>query len=70
MIQEPLPETGGVAIAICDWCGKLRKLDASGLVVKHPVSIPVSRSAVPSVGRGKVKRTCSGSGKPPRRREP
>jgi hypothetical protein len=58
-----------VTTAVCDYCGRSRRLTAAGLVERHRVSIPVSASAVPTVGRGRVRPWCSGSGKPPRRRE-
>lgn len=61
---RPAPAAG-----VCDWCGKLRQLDHAGMLVRHRISIPVSRAAVPTVGRGRVRPSCSGSGKPPRRRE-
>jgi hypothetical protein len=55
--------------AVCDWCGKARPLTADGVLAKHPVSWPVTRSAIHDVPdrRATVKRPCSGSGKPPRR---
>jgi hypothetical protein len=55
--------------AVCDWFGKLRQLTADGVMAAHLVSLPVSRAAVASVGRGQVRRRCSGSGRPPRRAE-
>jgi hypothetical protein len=55
--------------AVCDGCGRTRQLANDGTVTRHRVYIPVSRSAVPSVGRGRVKPWCSGSGKAPRRVE-
>jgi hypothetical protein len=55
--------------AVCDWCGRTRPLTAEGLIARHRVSIPVSATAVPTVGRGRVRPWCSGSGKPPRRQE-
>ena len=54
----------------CHGCGKLKKLDQAGLVVGHYYAITVSRSAVRSVGAGRVRWKCPGSGKAPRRREP
>jgi hypothetical protein len=61
---------GAVTVAICDYCGRLRELDGQGRIVRHRVSIPVSRAAIHSVGRAKVRPVCSGSGKAPRRIEP
>jgi hypothetical protein len=55
--------------AICDHCGKIRRLTADGTIAKHPITLPVSRAAIHDVGRAQVKRTCSGSGRPPRRVE-
>lgn len=54
----------------CDYCTRLLKLRDDGLIPRHYLSIPVSRRAVPTVGAGRVRRLCSGSGKPPRRVEP
>jgi hypothetical protein len=54
-------------IGTCSGCGKLRKLDRHGQVVGHYFAIAVSRRAVTTVGRGRVRRRCMGSGKPPRR---
>jgi hypothetical protein len=50
----------------CDGCGRLKRLDAHGLVVAHMLSIDVSRRAVRAVGAGRVRRRCPGSGRPPR----
>jgi hypothetical protein len=58
------------AHALCDHCASLKKLGASGLIVRHYLSIDVTRRAVHSVGRGRVKRLCPGSGKRPRRADP
>ena len=55
---------------VCSGCGRTRRLAEDGTITRHRVFIPVSRSAVPSVGTGRVKPWCSGSGKQPRRREP
>jgi hypothetical protein len=52
----------------CDGCGKLKRLDQAGHVVGHYYVIDVSRRAVTTVGRGRVRRKCGGSGKAPRRR--
>jgi hypothetical protein len=56
-------------IGTCNGCGKLKKLDQASHIVGHYYAITVSRSAVRSVGAGKVRRTCPGSGKPPGRVE-
>lgn len=54
-------------LGTCDGCGKVKKLDQAGQVVGHYYAIDVSRRAVTTVGRGRVRRKCSGSGKAPRR---
>jgi hypothetical protein len=56
--------------ALCDHCATLRRLTDAGLIVRHYLTIDVSRRAVRTVGAGRVKRLCSGSGRPPRRVEP
>jgi hypothetical protein len=57
-------------LGVCDGCGKRKSLDAEGRVRTHFFPIDVSRSAVRTVGAGRVRRRCPGSGKPPRRVEP
>jgi hypothetical protein len=52
----------------CLVCGRLKRLDGLGLVVAHMLSIDVSRRAITTVGVGRVRRRCGGSGRPPRRR--
>jgi hypothetical protein len=59
-----------VKLGICDGCTGLKQLREDGLIPIHHLSIPVSRRAVRTVGRGKVRRRCPGSEKAPRRREP
>jgi hypothetical protein len=54
-------------LGTCDGCGKLKKLDQAGNVIGHYYAITVSRSAVRTVGAGRVRRRCPGSGRPPRR---
>lgn len=56
-------------LGVCDGCAGLKRLRDDGRVVVHMLGIPVSRRAVPSVGRGKVSRRCPGSLKRPRRVE-
>jgi hypothetical protein len=51
----------------CAYCARLKRLDGDGLVVVHYLAINVSRSAVRTVGAGRVRRKCGGSGKAPRR---
>jgi hypothetical protein len=51
---------------LCTYCAQSKRLDAHGLVVTHYLSIPVSAKAIRSVGAGRVRRRCQGSGKPPR----
>jgi hypothetical protein len=56
--------------AVCDYCGRPRPLTSAGVLVRHRTpTIVVSRPAIPSVGAGRKKPVCSGSGKPPRRVE-
>jgi hypothetical protein len=55
---------------VCDGCGGMRRLTGAGQIPIHYVGIPVSRRAVRTVGAGRVRRRCPGSGKAPRRREP
>jgi hypothetical protein len=57
------------SLGTCPHCGRLKRLTADGLIVGHylPGGIRVSRSAIPSVGTGRKKVKCTGSGKPPRR---
>jgi hypothetical protein len=54
------------AHALCGHCATLKKLTGAGTIVRHYLSLPVSRRAVPTVGRGQAKRLCPGSGQPPR----
>lgn len=51
----------------CDACARVKRLDAQGLVRAHYIAIRVSHSAVRTVGAGRVRRKCQGSGKAPRR---
>jgi len=53
----------------CAHCGKLKLLSVGGVVVVHMLAIDVSRRAVTTVGAGRVRRRCPGSGKRPRRVE-
>ncbi len=54
------------AHATCQHCAKLKRLTSAGVIERHYLTLDVSRRAVPTVGRGRVKRLCSGSGRPPR----
>lgn len=54
----------------CDGCAGLKRLRDDGTVPTHYLAIPVSRRAVRTVGAGRVRRRCPGSGKPPRRVQP
>jgi hypothetical protein len=56
------------SLGTCDGCGRLKTLTDTGHVRAHYFRIDVSRSAVRTVGAGRVRRRCPGSGKPPRRR--
>jgi hypothetical protein len=51
---------------VCSYCAWLKRLRDDGTVPTHFIAIRVSRTAVRTVGRGQVKRCCSGSGRPPR----
>lgn len=55
-----------IATGTCQHCGRQKRLDERGLVVVHYLAINVSRRAVTAVGAGRVRRRCSGSGRPPR----
>jgi hypothetical protein len=57
-------------LGTCDGCAGLKRLRDDGTVPVHYLSIPVSRRAVRTIGAGRVRRRCPGSGKPPRRAEP
>jgi glutaredoxin len=50
----------------CDYCARTKRLDQQGRIVVHYLSIPVSAKAIRAVGAGRVRRRCSGSGRPPR----
>jgi AAA domain len=56
------------AHALCDHCATAKKLTTAGTIIRHYLTINVSRRAVRTVGRGRVKRLCPGSGRPPRGR--
>ena len=53
-------------LGTCTHCAKTKRLDAAGLVVRHLLTIDVSRRAISAVGAGRVRRVCGGSGRPPR----
>jgi hypothetical protein len=52
--------------ALCDHCATLKKLTSTGLIVRHYLTFDVSRRAIHSLGKGRIRRLCQGSGKPPR----
>ena len=52
--------------ARCDYCARTKRLDQHGRIVVHYLTIPVSAKAIRAVGAGRVRRRCSGSGRPPR----
>ena len=54
----------------CDGCGGLKRLNGAGKIPTHYIAISVSARAVRTVGAGRVRRRCPGSGKAPRRVEP
>jgi hypothetical protein len=58
-----------VNLGLCDACARLRRLTTEGLVPVHYLALPVSNRAIHSVGAGRVRRRCPGSGKAPRRVE-
>jgi hypothetical protein len=58
-----------MTIGTCDACRGLKRLTDQGLVPTHYIGIAVSARAVRSVGSGRVKRRCPGSGRRPRRVE-
>jgi hypothetical protein len=58
-----------VLTGTCAHCARLKRLDAGGLVITHMLAIDVSRRAITTVGAGRVRRRCPGSGKRPRRAE-
>jgi hypothetical protein len=55
--------------ATCDHCARLHRVTSAGLIARHYLSIDVTRRAIHAVGRGRVKRLWSGSGRPPRKVE-
>ncbi len=57
-----------VSTGLCTYCARLKRLNGEGLVPLHMLAIDVSRRAVRTIGTGRVRRRCPGSGKPPRRR--
>jgi len=58
-----------MTLGVCDGCAGLKRLRDDGTVPLHMIGIPVSRRAVRTVGAGRVRRRCPGSGKAPRRVE-
>ena len=54
-------------LGTCDGCAGLKRLRDDGTIPIHMIGIPVSRRAVTSVGAGRVRRKCPGSGEAPRR---
>lgn len=55
-----------VALGTCAYCARQWRLDTRGCLVTHMLRIDVSRRAVRTVGAGRVRRRCPGSGRPPR----
>lgn len=55
-----------IAVGTCQHCGRQKRLDERSLVIMHMLAIDVSRRAITAVGSGRVRRRCSGSGRPPR----
>jgi hypothetical protein len=58
-----------MTLGTCQHCARMKRLDSDGLVAAHMLAIDVSRRAVRTVGAGRVRRRCPGSGKRPRRIE-
>jgi hypothetical protein len=56
-------------LGVCDGCAGLKRLRDDGTIPIHMIGIPVSARAVRTVGAGRVRRRCPGSGKQPRRVE-
>jgi len=54
-------------LGTCGGCAGQKRLRDYGTIPIHYVGIPVSRRAVRTVGAGRVRRRCPGSGKQPRR---
>jgi hypothetical protein len=55
---------------VCDGCGGTKRLNGAGKIPTHYIGIAVSARAVRTVGAGRVRRRCPGSGQAPRRVEP
>jgi hypothetical protein len=51
-----------VTTGTCGYCARLKRLTVDGLVPTHYLAIDVSRRAVRTVGAGRVRRRCPGSG--------
>ena len=58
-----------MTLGLCDACGRLKRLTGEGVLPVHYFGLPVSNRAIRTVGQGKVRRRCPGSGKAPRRVE-
>jgi hypothetical protein len=56
-----------VITGTCDGCAGTKRLRDDGTIPVHYIGIAVSVRAVRSVGAGKVRRKCPGSGRRPRR---
>jgi len=54
----------------CPHCARTKRLDRRGLVPTHYLTLIVNTRPLPFLAPGRVRRRCSGSGKPPRRRQP
>jgi hypothetical protein len=59
-----------MTIGVCDGCGGMKRLNGAGQIPTHYIGIAGSARAVRTVGAGRVRRRCPGSGKAPRRVEP
>jgi hypothetical protein len=53
-------------LGLCDSCARLTRLSSDGKIPVHYLALPVSNRAIRTVGAGRVRRRCPGSGRPPR----
>ncbi len=52
--------------AKCSACGAMVRLTAAGNLAQHAYTLTVSRKAIHSLGKGRVRQPCPGGGRPPR----
>jgi hypothetical protein len=53
----------------CSFCARLRPVTRGGVIALHYLALDVSARVVPVAGRGRLRRRCPGSHRPPRRVE-